>query len=125
MTISGKSHQAVTCARANRLVTIRATTIAAAMVQSSPTIKSYQNRPKPTRNLTVTLLRSRLQHRLAPAPQHLDEAIRDHDICSQEAQDRHVLARPRRAGALRGPEGAEGREQQPNRELEPVLRHAG
>src|SRR2546423_8125574 len=54
ITTMGRSHHDSTRTRTRKLVTIRAATIAAAMVQSSPTMNSYQNRPKPTKNRTVT-----------------------------------------------------------------------
>src|SRR6185312_16176356 len=107
MTTAGSSHHDVTWARTSRLVTIRATTTAAAMVQSSPMIKSYQNLPKPIRKDIRPSLRRRLQRQGATPAQHVHKAERDDDVHNQYGQDRRVGARPVHASALRRPEGAE------------------
>src|SRR5205085_8986491 len=111
MTTAGKSHHEGTCARTSRLATTRATTTAAAMVQSSPTMKLYQNRKKPTIKDTMPSLRGRAQRYRAPPPQRLHIGDRDDDEHGEDAQDRQVRSRPINPRALGGPEGAERREQ--------------
>src|SRR5579859_201115 len=127
-TTSGRSHQAaMICAWASRPMRISAATTAAAIIQSSPMMKSYQNFAKLMMNDTRSSLCGDGLARSsggAQAAQGADVGERDDQIHPDERQNGDVRARPVDAQTLDRPEGAKGGEQNANAVLEGVFGHA-
>src|SRR5919202_6306049 len=109
---AGTTHHAAIPRCASAAASARARTTPAATVQSSPTMKSYQNRQNPTMYLTASVSRAarRRQRPRAPLLEHRHQAQRGDQHEGEDAEDRQVVTRPRHARLLRAPEGAEGAE---------------
>src|SRR3954454_23670937 len=112
-TATGRSHHAATPASVRTAVRPMATTTAAAIRQSSPTMKSYQKR----RNAMTYFMRAPRAGCAGPAPR---PATRPRQEAQDDEQGRFV-AGPGDAHALCGPECPERRQQQTDGELQRVL----
>src|SRR4029077_13754213 len=106
-------------------VRIRPTATAAATVQSSPIMKWYQKRPKPTIHDQTRLipLCTRVESEHAPALDG-DVSRGGQQVEREQAEDGAVAAGPVDAEALERPEGSERREQDSDDELEEAARDA-
>src|SRR6266849_2737855 len=123
--MTGTSHQAVMCAELRIQVRISPTATATATVQSSPTMKWYQKRPKATIHdqIRPIPLCTGVESEHAPALDG-DVSRRGQQVEREQAEDGAVAAGPLDAQPLERPERSEGREQDPDHELQEAARDA-
>src|SRR5438067_1399275 len=124
MTTTGRSHHRVEwCGRT--IMTTRVMATRAAIIQSSPMMKSYQNLPKLTIAFTIPYLgRAALNLRFMLPPQEQHVSIGHDDKHGKDSEDSAIRARPGDSRPFGCPERPERCEQQPHRELERVFRDA-